>query len=594
MSERKLTLTIIGDASALERALGQANKKTQTFGDKLMSTGSLLTKGITLPAIAAGVGLFKLGEKFDEATDTIRLGTGATGKDLEKLKGTFKAVYTSVPVDAATAATAIADLNTRTGQTGKGLENLTKTTLNLSRVAGEELKPLIAATTRVFGDWGVETGKQTGTLDYLWKVSQSTGVGVSDLSNKMVQFGAPLRQMGFDFETSAALMGKFEKEGVNLELVMGSLRIALGKMAKEGIKDPAEALKVMVARIKEAGSAGEANKLALEMFGAKAGPDMAAAIREGRFDLDGLLRSLKESPETIGKAAAETDDFRETMQLLANRIETKIEPLAKKLFDAFEKMEPQLSKAVDTAGNLIDKFASLDPKWQKIILAAIGFAIALGPVLMLVGQLSNIIKIATAVQWLWNAALNANPIGLVVLAIAALIAAGVLLYQNWDKIKKFILETWDAVKKKTTEVWDGLKTWLAQTWKSITATAGNALEGIVDAVTEPFRRAWESVKVWIDKIKDAMSNLNPFKRQSPSLVDNVVAGVDIIKAKYGELGDISISRTAVYPAGFSAAAAGGASRVSIYISGNYISERYDVERIGDDLVNYLRRKGVKL
>mgnify|MGYP000638754499 CR=1 FL=1 len=35
----------------------------------------------------------------------------------------------------------------------------------------------------------------------------------------------------------------------------------------------------MIERIKEAGTAGEANTLAMEMFGAKAGPDMAAAIR---------------------------------------------------------------------------------------------------------------------------------------------------------------------------------------------------------------------------------------------------------------------------------------------------------------------------
>ena len=45
-------------------------------------------------------------------------------------------------------------------------------------------------------------------------------------------------------------------------------------MAKGGIKDPSQALEEMEKRIKSAGSAGEANALALEMFGAKAGPPM--------------------------------------------------------------------------------------------------------------------------------------------------------------------------------------------------------------------------------------------------------------------------------------------------------------------------------
>ena len=46
-------------------------------------------------------------------------------------------------------------------------------------------------------------------------------------------------------------------------------------------------------------------------------------------------------------------------------------------------------------------------------------------------------KAITAAQWLWNAALSANPIGLVIAAVAALIAAGVALYHNWDKVTAF-------------------------------------------------------------------------------------------------------------------------------------------------------------
>ena len=43
-----------------------------------------------------------------------------------------------------------------------------------------------------------------------------------------------MRLMGFSFQDTAALLAKWEKEGVNAELVMGSLRIAAGKFAKDG------------------------------------------------------------------------------------------------------------------------------------------------------------------------------------------------------------------------------------------------------------------------------------------------------------------------------------------------------------------------
>ena len=50
------------------------------------------------------------------------MGTGATGEALAGLEDSFKAVFSSVPVDAADASTAIADLNTRLGLTGDDLE----------------------------------------------------------------------------------------------------------------------------------------------------------------------------------------------------------------------------------------------------------------------------------------------------------------------------------------------------------------------------------------------------------------------------------------------------------------------------------------
>ena len=54
-------------------------------------------------------------------------------------------------------------------------------------------------------------------------------------------------------------------------------------------------------------------------------------------------------------------------------------------------------------------------------------------------------KAWTAAQWLWNAAMNANPIGLMITAIAGLIAIGYLLWKNWDKIKELGVKMWAMV-----------------------------------------------------------------------------------------------------------------------------------------------------
>lgn len=82
----------------------------------------------------------------------------------------------------------------------------------------------------------------------------------------------------------------------------------------------------------------------------------------------------------------------------------------------------------------------------------------------IIGSITNLMKIwraatvsQTTVQWLLNAALNANPLGLVALAIGALIAIGVLLWKNWDTIKDKAIEIWSIVKEFFIGLWDDIK-----------------------------------------------------------------------------------------------------------------------------------------
>lgn len=303
--------------------------------------GKALLGGIGL-VVAGGVGLFKLGANFQDAFNTIRVGTGATGEALDSLKQDFREVFADVPASMDDVGTSIADLNTRLGLTGKPLQDLSTQILNLSRITDTDLGQNIEDVTRLFGDWSVSTDLQSSKLDALFRASQATGPSVGRISQLMVQYGAPLRQLGFNFEQSAALVGKFEKEGVNTQLVMGSLRVALGKMAREG-EAPVETFRRMVSEIKNAGTAGQANALALELFGARAGPDMAAAIREGRFELGNLLDIVEGSPETINGAAAATETFSEKWDRFTNRMALAFEPAAnavitkaEELLDAFE------------------------------------------------------------------------------------------------------------------------------------------------------------------------------------------------------------------------------------------------------------------
>lgn len=82
-------------------------------------------------------------------------------------------------------------------------------------------------------------------------------------------------------------------------------------------------------------------------------------------------------------------------------------------------------------------------------------------------------KALTAAQWLMNAAMSANPIGLLVVAIVGLIAAGLLLWRNWDQV---------VAGGKA--LWQDFMGWLSGLWVSISATASTAWAGMVQSFTQ--------------------------------------------------------------------------------------------------------------
>jgi TP901 family phage tail tape measure protein len=393
----QMIVRLYGDTKQFHAAMSGAQAKLAATGAKMSAAGAMLTKKLTLPIIAVGAAAGVSAYKLDKAMNNIRVGTGKTGKALENLGEDFRTVLKRVPQDADQVSKVLADIQTRTGLTGKPLQKLTEQILTLGRVTGEDAAELVRVGTRVFGDWSIATKDQSDALDHLYKTSQSTGIGVTQLSNLVVTYGAPFRQLGYDFETTAALMGKWEKEGVNVEKVAAGLRMALGRMAKAG-QEPTEMFPKLIEQIQNAGTAGEANAIAVEAFGSRAGPDMAAAIREGRFEVDKLVKDLQGSKETINAAGKDTLTLGDRFKILKNNVMVAIEPLGKALLGALEKLMPAFEGVVRFVSKLIEGFGKL-PDWvQK---AAIGFGVAAaaaGPLLSVGGRLVTTIgRIAGAI-----------------------------------------------------------------------------------------------------------------------------------------------------------------------------------------------------
>ena len=336
---KPIKITILGDAKSLQAAL--AGTQAQLGGFQ-----GAVNKAAKFSAVAfVGIGAagFAAADRLDAAYDQIRIGTGATGEDLEGLEGVFKNVASSVPNSFDEVATAVADLNTRTGLTGTELEALSTQMLDLSRITGTDVASNIENVTRVFGDWDIAAADQAATMDQLFRASQMTGIGLDQLNTSVVSFGAPMRSLGFSFDESVALLSKFEKEGVNTEAVLAGMKAGLGKMAKAG-EEPAETLARLQEEIAAAGTEGEAMAIAVEAFGTRAGPDLAAAIREGRFEVAELATEIAEGDDTISGVAAATDDWREKLSVLTNKVLIKATPVLEKITETLTNMADWLDR----------------------------------------------------------------------------------------------------------------------------------------------------------------------------------------------------------------------------------------------------------
>ncbi len=512
IAARDRTQAAFAKVNTRMKTMGGASNKLSSSMGSLGSKMSSLATSINPIAIAAGAAALafatmggaamKASLEFEKAFATIRVGTGATGESLAGLEESFKTVFTSVPTSTADAATAIADLNTRLGLTGEPLEALATQFLNLSRITGTDVSSAISSATRVMHDFAVSSEEQSTALDYLFKVSQSTGIGMTQLSSSMTQYGSVMRQMGFDINESAALLGKFEKEGVNLQLVLGSLRMGLANFAKAG-EEPVEALQRVITEIQGMGSVADANLKAIEIFGSRAGPDMAAAIREGRFSIDELMSTLDASTETINKAAADTLTFGDKWTLAKNKIMEAIVPIGDVITGVLGNAIEGVSASFNTLQAIIKPLMAIFKGFFDAIDAAVSSALA--PLVTKLKELHDKFKEGTGKLTIFSDIITIAAAGAKFLGEKIGILLKMALIPLVDKLK-------DAIDMLTA-FYDKLGP-IKDLIEGVKGAIGGAGKWIHD-----FAEAVDDTETPIEKLKEGLKNI---KKEAPKAANAIV------------------------------------------------------------------------
>lgn len=511
------------DSQQFIDGLSKSKKKSDSFLATFSNVGGAVVYG-ALTAIGAGVAAvgtaaFTAAETVDEAFDTIAIATGAQGEELDQLHNDWKVVFSSVPTDASLAADAIGILNTRLGLSGKELQDLTIPLLEAARLLGGDVTQYAENFTRVIGDWNIPVENAAGSLDKLFVAGQKTGIPLETLMQRIVQYGAPMRNFGFSFEEATALLSSFEAQGVNTEIVMSGLRIAQGKFIKEN-KDMSTGLWETIEAIQSAETGTEALSIATGVFGAKAAGDLTDVIRAGKFDLDALVESMLDADGAILNAADATSDWGEKWTVFKNKMTVALASIGDKLMEG-------ASKAMDKAVEIFER-----PDVQAALTAFSDFAVnAIGKVVDFLPVLINgffqfitflqnnqgiVIAIFAAlgvavVAWgvvtaaaAWAAIVPFLPVIAVILLVAA---AAYLLYQAWTN-------NWGGIQQKTAAAWDFIKTafqagkeFIQNLWSGFLNFLDALNSGKLGWISQVWQNIWNGISIIFNTVVDNIKSI---------------------------------------------------------------------------------------
>lgn len=521
--------------------------KFQELGGKIAEVGKGLTEKVTGPIAALGTASVAAFSSVDKGYDTIIKKTGATGETLEEMKDIFDSLAGTVPADWTQIGAAVGEVATRFGVAGNDLETLSGKFLKFALLNEQDVVTAVDGTQKALAAFGLNASSADAFLDTLNLTAQNTGVNVATLQAGLVANGAAFQELGLSIEQATLFMGQLELSGANSETVLNGMRRALKEATEEGIPLN-EALINLQDTILNGTGTVDGLTAAYDLFG-KSGDQIYMAVQNGTLDFENLGAAVVDAGGNINTTFEETQDPTDKFKTALQSLTLAGSDLGTTLLEV---LRPAIEKVTDVVRKLREWWEGLSPEMQDTIVKIALVVAAIGPLVLIVGKVIGLIGTIMSLAPVLGTIIGAltGPIGLVVAAVAAAIAIGVLLYKNWDeikakakeiwdKIKNFFIQTWENIKAKAKEIWQSIKdffanTWqaikdkvvavwtsikdfLSNTWQSLKDKAAAVWDGIKSAVTHPIETlksglssAWDSIKTkasatW-ESVKKAITN----------------------------------------------------------------------------------------
>ena len=395
---------------------------------------------------------------------------------------------------------------------------------NKVSAAGQKLQPISTAAA------GALTGlvglgyKAVTAADDLNTLSKQTGISTDEIQK--MKYASELVDVSFEDISGALKKMKpkmnesnqtFKDLGVEVTNADGSLR------------DVTSVFYDSIEALSQIENETERDQKAMELFG-KSADQLAGVIDDGGKALKEYGKEAEDlgvimSQDTLD-ALSETDD---TIQKLKANVGGTLAQIGA---DVASVLAPALEKAAGFIGKVTEKLRALTPAQTETIMKVLGVVAAIAPVLIIGGKIiSGIGTLVTAVGTVVG--VLGGPL---TIAIAAAVAAGVLLYKNWDKVKAFAQKLWngiktafDNIKNGITSAWENVKTATTTAWENVKTAvsngitnAKNTVTSIVDGIKSKITSTWDTIK---SKTKSAFDSIKSAITNPITQAKNTISGI---------------------------------------------------------------------
>lgn len=509
-------------AKMANKELADLNTKQKQMTGIVSSVDSLAQKGGGLIAFGAAVyglaqplmGVVKTAAEFEAAMSKVGAITSATDSDMKLLTKTARTLGATTQFTATQSAEAMSYLSMagwKTNQIVAGMPGL----LNLAAAGGTNL----ARTADIVSDnltaFGLSAEQTMHMADVYATVITNTNTNVEMLGDTM-KYAAPVaRAFGASMEETAALAGMMANAGIKASqagtaLRAGFLRLAgPPKMAQKAMDSLGMSMNDITAEQKEAALAMKSLGISMSDTG---GPKKMSAIltelrnktRElgneeklaamkaifGTEAATGWIAVLDSSDGTFEKLVNQLEKCDGASDKLAKRMQDNAKGAATRLQSAMESVAisigstvlPAVAGITETLAKYTGVIAQVAGEHPALIsgiievgASVVGLVGAVKLISLGIAAYNVVVKLAAAHQLIWNAALSANPIGLLIIGIGGLIAIGYQLYKNWDTISEGLAGMWGNLKNAAANCWNGVVGAAKSAWngvKNIATIAG--------------------------------------------------------------------------------------------------------------------------